>query len=120
VQTSLRMFRLEKKPRLGAPATPVTALSHVTGPAAVHTFFVRVLFATSARDVLGMPDTGPTTKEVVWFFFTTSWMVIHNYAPKANLDWIFQHNLSGYARVAQERLFSAHDAMCAELSPVFM
>ena len=111
------MFRLEKKPRLGA--TPVTALSHVTGPAAVHTFFVRVLLATSARDVLGMPDTGPTANDV-WFFFTTSWMVIHNYAPKANLDWIFQHNLSGYARVAQERLFSAHDAMCAELSPVFM
>ena len=115
------MFRLEKKPRLGAPApaptpaAPVTALTHVTGPAAVHTFLVRVLLATSARDVLGMPDTGPTTKDVVWFFFTTSWMVIHK-CPKVNMDWIFQHNLQGYARVAQERLFSALDAMRAELS----
>jgi len=110
------MFRLEKKARLAAPApapTTPTTLTHITGPAAVHMLFIRIAFATTAREVLGMPP-GSCTPSDVWDFFKPSWRVMHH-DNHANVNWIISNNLDDYAVLAEDRLQWAMHAMWAEL-----
>ena len=106
------MFHLDKKPRLGAPApapTPVTALTHVTGPAAVHILFVRLAMATTARQALGMPAV--VTVDDVYPFFWASWRVMNH----DNMTWIISNELHAVASLAEHRLQWAIHALWAEL-----
>jgi hypothetical protein len=113
------MFRLEKKARLAAPApapTTPTTLTHITGPAAVHMLFIRIAFATTAREVLGMPpsDFASFDSSDVWDCFRASWRVVHH-DNHANVNWIISNKLCDYAELAEDRLLWAKKAMWAEL-----
>ena len=100
----------EPEPVPPAPAVTLTyaPLSHITGPAAVHMLFMRVALATTAREVLGMPDTDPTAVDV-WRSFRSSWRVL--YPNEVNVAWILEHELGEYAYEAEQRLMSALDEM---------
>jgi hypothetical protein len=100
------------EPEPAEPAVTLTyaPLSHITGAAAVHMLFMRVALATTAREVLGMPDTDPTAEDV-WRSFGSSWSVL--YPNEGNIAWILEHKLDDYAYEAEQRLMSALDAMLA-------
>ena len=86
--------------------TAQTALTDLSGAAAVHMLFIRVAQATDAAEVLGMVF---LTSEEVWFRFRTSYRAL--YFNGANIAWIVKHDLFALVYDANERLWWAKEAM---------
>jgi hypothetical protein len=99
------------------PAEELTyvPLSHITGAAAVYAVLLRVALATNAEEVLGMAPCADVafTCDDVWWYFRTSWEVIH--LDAGNRDWISGHGLDDHVWEAEERLYLAKKTMWKEM-----